>query len=492
MESSDARDIPSTPTASLGTGSTSTNGHASGAVKNGESNSTPGAVSRGAKWRGKSARAQVPADSILLKNLDFKVTHESLAKVVRHVMPDDRQFVEIELVEDRTTGSFRGMAFVTFANIEDATLAIEELSKVVINGRKVFPEFRRIRATDRDIKHSKKADVGNNHSHQSQNLLTADSPNGASSSGANSSGNSTRALDIRSQFFANRGNERRHETNHFDRARESDFRELLAKFAKGWINDTSVGNDACSDQSAENVPPGESSISGVAGGESRGERCQKGAGNEEGEAKTLTEQVKKAPNDMVFDATLTSYERRMVHILCEELKLGHISRFDEDGNRVLHVTRDRVRAAEWAREEAENPARSGGGTEFGRRRHDRQEGGRRVDTERERPRLNYYCPRQMAADGSGGYTQGGGGIKVPSYLTYTPKRQPSGPDGSVGFAARRKYHRVTVADKEKESSFKDGKDSKSKGKSKNGGRGRKASSSSLNPHVPPFSPNGGS
>lgn len=492
MESSDTRDIPTPPTASLGTGSSSTNGHASGAVRDEESNSTPGAMSRGAKWRGKSGRAQIPADCILLKNLDFKVTHDSLAKVVRHVMPDDRQFVEMELVEDRATGSFRGMAFVTFANIEDATLAIEELSKVVINGRKVFPEFRRVRATDRDSKHSKKMDLANNHSHQSLNLLTTDSPNGARSNGANSSGNSTRALDIRTQFFANRGNERRHETNHFDRARETDFRELLTKFAKGWIDDTSAGNDASADPSAENVPPGESSNSGAADSERRGERLEEGAVNEEGEAGTVTEEAKKAPNDMVFDATLTSYERRMVHILCDELNLGHISRFDEEGNRVLHVTRDRARSAEWAREEAENHARSSGGTEFGRRRNERQEGGRRVDIEKERPRLNYYCPRQVAADGGGGYTQGGGGIQAPSYLTYAPKRQPFGPDGSAGFAARRKYHGVTAVDKEKESYLKNVKDPKGKGKNKNGGKGRKASSSSLNPHVPPFSPNGGS
>lgn len=528
MKSSKAKDITrdtlAPPTASSSSGPTNANDQAGGSLRDGGNKPSPAAVLKGVKWKGKSGRTQILSDCIMLKNLDYKVTYDSLAKVIRHVMPDDRQFVELELVEDRIKGSFRGLAFVTFANDEDATLAIEELAKVVINGRPVFAEFRRVRATDRDNKYAKKLDAANSRSssNQSHGSLPFESSISASSTGANSSGKGVKMLDKRPQFFANRANDRRFEANlsERERERESEFRELLTNFAKGWTDETRADSNNSGDQGVENEPPKESPNS-VAVNHARDTEGSEEGGANGGEASgTSGAEDTSTTDDMVFDATLTSYERRMVHIICDELKLGHISRFDEEGSRVLHVTRDRQRAAEWAREEAENQSRSTGGIEFGRRKNEKAEGGRGGDAEIERPKLNYYCPRQMAADG-GGYAHGGGGIRAPTYRLYTPTRQPSGPDGSVGFNVRRKHHGLALATvaKEKEGVVKTAKESKGKGKSrkmdantfdedgengkdskvqkgkgkgKGGGKGRKTSNSSLNPFVPAFSPNGGS
>lgn len=445
------------------------------------------------KW--KKSVSSPPCNCVVLKNLDYNMTREHLTEIVCRVMDKRSQFTSMSLVEDKATGTFRGMAFVTFASVRDAGVALEELSKLVINGRKVVTEYRRTRANERkdtsshdkrqkkgdhQSSHPGKAANANLHSSEKQVGLTKGIAAEDAATNSVDGGNSNKPFDKRALFFAKRDTERRADgqrrydqeaTSERDRMREAEFRKLLIEYSNGSIRvdgDGSTSND----------------------------------NEENGEAPV---------QDMLFDATLTSYERRMVHCICEELHLGHISRTDESGNRVLHVTRDMERAAEWAREapapspppvHAKPPEPRTRGGKNGRHGMDS------ISTTEEglaAMRRNYFRPRGV--QGGDGGADSSGGILPPSYRVYTPKRQPSGPDGSIGFRHRMKYHGVempAVANAGNPVKSTDdlsrnggtsnassgggghksgGKYGGTKGK---GGKGRKQSM--LNPSVPAFSP----
>lgn len=455
----------------------------SGGMRNEHSQETTGngAVSdmrKASKLKQKHNPPSARSNCVVLKNLDYKVTHDSLAQVVRHVMPHDRQFLDITLMEDKVTRTFRGVAFVTFASVEDAEVAIEELSKVIINRRKVFTEYRRTRPSDREQpinNRPKKPTV---------------------------TGNLSKFNTKRTPAAACDSNDRQGAVSNaeHDQAREAEFRALLCNFAKGCVVNDQEELSGIRDLKNDYV-----------GGTDRSASAEDQSGR--AALKTISASANGTSDDMVFDASLTSYDRRMVHMLCEELKLGHISRFDEDGNRVLHVTRDCDRAAQWAREDSANFASSSAGQENWRRRNGRHDNSKGNDGDRDGVKLNYYCPRQIASEGhvSNGANGGGGGIRAPTYRVIAPVRQPTGPDGSVGFQRRLKHHGLSDMSKldVKESKGKgkqrkgepsssedhmenggDGKGSKGKGKGKHIGKGRKSSSSGLNPFVPAFSPSG--
>lgn len=437
------------------------------------------------KWPTSSRTATlVPSNCVVLKNLDYNINQDSLAEVVRRVMTGRRDFVNMSLVTDKATDTFRGMAFVTFASVPDATAALTELGNVVINGRKVIAEFRRARAADRkesallDKRPKKSAEV----------LAPPPKPHEADGGAAVS-----KTVDKRALFFANRDTERRageHRRQEKDaaqtdrdRAREVEFRKLLSDYVNGALH---RGPDDVSRDTED-----------------------------EGTTK-----------DMVFDTSLTPFERRIVHRLCDELQLGHISRVDAAGHRVLHVTRDADRAAEWARETPPVVARNdstsswpkGKGVaakEAGKRRNVRDNGAPKPGVEAT-PRANRYTPRC----GKTGDDAGSGGLRPPSYKVYTPKGKPTGPDGTGGFHARRAYHGleaevetgVDAADdgsgdvrgkggdggvsngggdmetgRKKVVSGRNGGGPVAKGKG-GGGKGRKTAPSGLNPSVPAFAP----
>lgn len=301
---------------------------------------------------------------------------------MRRVTGGRKEFVNIALIDDKVTGSFRGMAFVNFHSTPDATAALAELSKMVINGRKVIAEYRRLRPGERERKEqqekrAKKYDNYNYNNRQTfeKHITTETDPKG-------------KTVDKRAIFFAKRDTvkkadeqKRQDEKVERDKERETEFRNLLLEYGEGEL------------EHGEDV------------------------------------------KDLIFDASLTSYERRMVHEICSQLNLGHISRSDENGNRVLHVTRDAERAAEWKHEaqELKKSESRKQSVEQRRKNKDGVNGG--ALTKEETQGISWFTPRAAMAKADGSNTSNSG-IRAPSYKLYVPPCQPTGPDGSIGFKCR--------------------------------------------------------
>lgn len=323
----------------------------------------------------------------------------ALEEVVRRVTGGRKEFVNIALIDDKQTGTFRGMAFVNFHSTGDATAALAELSKMVINKRKVIAEYRRLRPGEREKKEqyekrAKKFDHFSNNRQTFEKDVTT---------GTDENGN---AVDKRAAFFAKRDTIRKvdeqkrvDEKAERDKEREAEFRKVLVDY----------GN----------------------------EEVVEGADIE----------------DIIFESTLTSYERRMVHTICNDLELGHISRFDNEGNRVLHVTRDPERLAEWEKETAEQKAAAAATKKAEAQKRKNKENGEArpapewkkgettvggAITRQELQGIKWFKPRAAkgAASDRNADAAGDAGIRAPSYKLYVPPRQPCGPDGTIGFASR--------------------------------------------------------
>lgn len=328
-----------------------------------------------------------PSNSIVLKNLDYNITQATLEEVVRRVTGGANDFININLIDDKITGAFRGMAFVNFNTIAHATTALTELSKMVINNRKVIAEYRRMRTNERKDyeKRHKKYDV---YTQQSRQTFEKDIKPEKDANGV--------MVDKRTAFFARRDTAKKDaqkqlgEKSEKDKLREEEFRSILKKY-------------------------------------------------DEGDLEENTTEIK----DLLFDATLTAYERKTVHQLCAQLNLGHISRFDDDGNRSIHVTKDPERAAEWEKETAELRAENHK-LALDKKRKARENGNpewkkneRNVSTPStaELHGINWFKPR-AAMNEAGEDANGGSGIRAPTYKTYIPPRNPKGPDGTIGFKSR--------------------------------------------------------
>lgn len=408
------------------------------------------------KW--KNAPPPPPSDCVVLKNLDYNITQVTLEEVVRRVTGGRKEFVNIALIDDRVTGSFRGMAFVNFHSVPDATAALAELRKMVINGRKVIAEYRRLRPgeKERQEKRAKRFDHFNNNTRQTfeKDVQEVDEKGVR--------------LDKRVAFFAKRDTvrkvdeqKRNDEKAERDKDREAQFRKTLI------------------DYNAANVEPGE------------------------------------PIEDTIFSASLTSYERRMVHMLCAEFELGHISRVNDEGQRVLHVTKDPETMAKWDIETAAVKAVQK--TEEAQKRKTKEAPSapewKKGDvttggplTKEELHGIKWFKPRSAMTTAEAGEASANSavsGLRAPSYKVYVPPRQPSGPDGTIGFSSRAANRKLEEGDAPEEANGeKPGKDEAmdemngevvkeevvvvEKGQVK---VERKASSqSSLDPSVPAFSP----
>lgn len=331
---------------------------------------------------------------IVLKNLDYNISQMALEEVVRQVTGGRKEFVNIALIEDRVTGSFRGMAFVNFHSTADATAALAELSKMVINKRKVIAEYRRLKPGEKEKKeaYEKRAASRFDHFNGNRQTFEKDITNETDANG--------NAVDKRMAFFAKRDivkkvdeQKRAEERAERDKERESEFRAKLLEY-----------------KDAE-TPENENA------------------------------------EELVFDCTLNSHERRKIHMLCEELELGHISRFDDDGSRVLHVTKDPAKKAEWdiataaqkatiAAKKDENRRRTKEPRNLNPRKNSEPVNGGALSKE-ELQGIKWFKPRAAhAAEEGNEEAANDGGIRAPSYKLYTPPRQPTGPDGTIGFSSR--------------------------------------------------------
>lgn len=311
---------------------------------------------------------------------------------MRRVAGGRKEFVNVSLIDDKQTGTFRGMAFVNFLTTADATAALGELRKMVINGRKVIAEYRRLRPGEREKKehHEKRSNkkfehFSNHHRHNYEKEVTVDMDGHGS------------AVDKRAAFFAKRDTVKKEDDPTFieekserEKEREAEFRKRLLEFRDAEVED--------------------------------GEPLQ----------------------DLVFESSLTAYERRMVHVICTDLGLGHISLVDDNGDRVLHVTKDPVRKEEWDKESAKIKATAK--KEEAQRRRNKENGDSRTPSEWKREAnlkedvqgIKWFKPRSAmgAPSVKDVDTATGTGIRAPSYKLYVPPRQPTGPNGTIGFTSR--------------------------------------------------------
>lgn len=350
----------------------------------------------------------------------------------------------------------------------DATAALQELSKMVINNRKVFAEYRRLRPGEREKKdHHEKRNKKFSHFSENRQTFEKDIAQETDVQG--------KLIDKRAAFFAKRETvkkvdeqKRCDERAERDREREDEFRKRLVEYAQ----------------------------------------------NEQ------TQHIE----DVIFESSLTSYERRMVHTISSGLGLGHISRFDDDGNRVLHVTKDPERKAEWEKETAALKAAQRKEDQEQKRKN-KENGDARMSpewkkvepttggaiTKDELQGIKWFKPRAAATDGVGAAS----GIRPPSYKMYIPPRQPTGPDGTIGFSSRNRSstpshgsssqdldlgREGSICDTSSEASVVNGTsldgivlDGKSANEEKGGSPKKrnsagKSSQSLLNPSVPAFSP----
>jgi hypothetical protein len=353
-----------------------------------------------------------------------------LENLVRDVLGGRKAFMSMSLVDDKNTGSFRGMAFINFHSVDEATAALPALASLTVNGRKVVAEYRRMRPGEKERrdaldKRQKKIEASNS----KRATFEMDVPVETDEHG--------KQLDKRASFFAKRdivkkADDRLRSTEKFAREKEmeADFRTQLKSY-----------------RNAEVV---------------EGEEIQ----------------------DVCFDQDLSSYERRIVHVLCDELNLGHVSRSTKEGSRVLFVTKDPERKAKWEIETAdarvlaaEKAAEKAALVEEKRKKqHDSNErtraesdndrtvaegfgglgsgavkggasgnqkaaAGGHAPSKEQLEGIKWFRPRSASqADGNdaveGGTVVGSRGIEKPSYKLYIPPRQPTGPDGTIGFQRR--------------------------------------------------------
>ena len=342
---------------------------------------------------------------MVLKNLDYKITQQELEEVVRRVAGGRKEFINLSLIDDKATGQFRGMAFVNFHTVDDASAALSALSKMKINDRKVVAEYRRLRPGEREKRQA--ADDRRRliiHSHQSRTTFEKD----VDANAVDADGN---AMDKRRAFFNTRDrvmktfeSSRAAEKADRDREREASFRARLIEY-----KELEVGED---------------------------------------------EEIE----DIKFESDLTSYERRMIHVLCDEMGLGHMSVLGEDGVRVLCVTKHPERTKEWEEATAEiRKAANERKDEEKRRRKEEREAARIAaanlpngtdwkkngdmstaggpPTKEELEGIKWFKPRSaIVADGESVTVTNA--IKKPAVKLYTPERQPLGPDGTIGFTRR--------------------------------------------------------
>lgn len=372
-----------------------------------------------------------PNSCVVLKNLDYGITAHELENVVREITGDRKSFVNVSLVEDRNTKSFRGMAFVNFHSVNDAQKWLPQLAQLRVNNRKVYAEFRRMRP---GVKERREARVQRSKGSYNVSQFKRSTFEDDIVSRTDENGNE---LDVRASFFAARENVKKAESyaaarapdtqNYREKELEADFRVKLVEYRDGPVPE--------------------------------GEEIQ----------------------DVVFDQDLSSYERRIVHVLCDELGLGHVSR-SVDGARLLFVTKDPGRKELWevetadARKAAAEKAAEKAALAEEKKKKSREaqerarlEGAangrssspdgkvirsksdivseaaahgvllRGPATEEELKAINWskFRPKSAMTDKDG---QGGEGtvgmLSKPSYKVYIPPRQPTGPDGTIGFTRR--------------------------------------------------------
>lgn len=427
-----------------------------------------------------------PNPCIVLKNLDYKISQGELEEVVRRVAGGRKEFVNLSLIDDRATRQFRGMAFVNFHNVDDASNALNALGKMSINNRKVVAEYRRLRPGEKvflpssspppsaDKKHA--IGNGNNHSNNNSNMRGF--------------GRTTFERDVKTNGLDEHGN--------------------IVDKRKAFFN---VRNDLKkADFSREKL-----------------EKQQRDLEREKQFRKKLLEFHGDADvtDDIEFENDLTSYERRMVHLICDEIGLGHMSVMGDDGIRVLKVTKHPDRIKEWAEltVDIRKAANERKDEEKKRRKEERDaaklaalnlnninintttnnnnnqganangngngNGTTPKKNRAEREGIKWFKPRSAKmADGE--EVNDTNSIKVPQVQIYVPPRQPLGPDGTIGFQSRIRKQNDTATDEDNDEEGRGGEEEERKekksAKKKKNSSGFKSAQTPLNPSVQPFTP----
>eukprot|EP00172_Hildenbrandia_rubra_P002105 Plantae.Rhodophyta-Hildenbrandia_rubra.ctg2765.p1 GENE.Plantae.Rhodophyta-Hildenbrandia_rubra.ctg2765~~Plantae.Rhodophyta-Hildenbrandia_rubra.ctg2765.p1 ORF type:complete len:496 (-),score=125.50 Plantae.Rhodophyta-Hildenbrandia_rubra.ctg2765:2447-3934(-) len=472
---------PETPPNQVDNNSAESNGSSSEETSNTKAN---GVQKSPFKRRGQF-NSPPPNSTIVMKNLDFGLQPVDLEDVLRGLSGGRLGYKNFYFHKD-SQGQFRGMVFVNFHSIEDAQKAITELMPLVLNGRKVYVEYRRLSRTEVARKeYEEKRGHGNKRFDILKPRTTFENSIDDSTPVLDENG---KELDKRAAFFK-RYTEERGETKFVmngKNGRGPSKNPENAEFEKKY-RDLLVAYRDDENVEGEEIP------------------------------------------DFKFEEQLDSNQRFLVHQLCDQLGLAHISRYVEEpasdtkkengddaegekspppkSRRMIIVSRDPEKRASFKKESIQQ--RKVAKELAAKKRKELVEKKKQPVkvplTEEEHSRIKWFKPRAQQA--SEGKEQPTNEIMKPSYKMYVPPRQPTGPDGTTGFKSRMAKHSISdekqASDKSDESQqdtgVKDngnGSSEESAAKSSNEpkvangkkGRGKRGKAKKLNPLVRPFVP----
>lgn len=485
-----------------------------------------GGVSERTNSRGAAMEPPVPNPTLVVKNLHFELTHEDVDEELSGLLeaasvPAAHKYRSLHLHKDYS-GTFRGMSFLNFRNVDHAAAALVALRGADVRGRKIRAEYRTLRPGERP-----RAEGGRPHNARA----AAEAAVAAATADASRFviERSTEPLEVRMARLPSK-TDGRFATQFGKTPPGSAFVPAAATGAAtsgvggGGVSGSSpvasspleTGEAVTEPVSAGTMAPeagqgngasepangthggsgGAPRATGNGGsapymqrpqqsgdvrqhqqhGDVRFSRTQGPSADEERRtliASRLVAFIESPAVDLRFEADLTSYQRRIVHTLADEMGLGHLSVNvpDTAGDRTVMVTKDPARKALWAASAVSVFERSKKAREAAMERKQAKLVASRgmaaaaaADARaQDVSRLRFFRPsaarnaggaggggdaghragKAIGDNGGGGGEGGGGGdtdggiIQPDKARLYVPPRQPTGPDGTVGFSARR-------------------------------------------------------
>ena len=104
---------------------------------------TPGQPPPAPAATGERQPVDADATTIVLKNVPFQLRVEQLQAILQRTLAMRVRYVNYHLDQE---GKFRGLAFVKFGSVDDATVALGVCGRMEINGRMLRAEWKRSRS----------------------------------------------------------------------------------------------------------------------------------------------------------------------------------------------------------------------------------------------------------------------------------------------------------------------------------------------------------
>ncbi|GAB0492168.1 hypothetical protein MMPV_003428 [Pyropia vietnamensis] len=474
--------------------------------------------------RGAAMEPPTPNPTLVVKNLHFELTHEEVDSHLSCLLeaasiPAAHKYRSLHLHKDYS-GTFRGMSFLNFRNVDHAAAALVALRGADVRGRKIRAEYRTLRPGERPRTEGGRPHNARAAAEAAEAAATADASRFVIE-------RSTEPLEVRMArlpsktdgWFATQfgktppgaisvpaavwggassgvGGDGGSGSLPMASSPPATGEVVTEPVSAGTIApDAGHGNGASETvNGARGVSGGAPRTTGNGGsgphlqqlqqsgdvrqyqqhGDVRFSRASASSADEERRAEItsrLEAFLESQAVDLRFEADLSSYQRRIVHTVADEMGLGHLSVNvpDTAGDRTVMVTKDPARKALWAASAVSVFERSKKAREAAMERKQAKlaasrgmAGAAAADVRaQDVSRLRFFRPSAArhagragggvdAVDGTsnamgdngggggGGSGDTGGGIIQPDKARlYVPPRQPTGPDGTVGFSARR-------------------------------------------------------